>query len=182
MSRIGKQPITIPAGVKIQVAEQRVSLEGLNGTLTVRVPALLRVHLDDQALVVRRIHETRQAAALHGLTRTLIANAVHGVSTGFQRTLLIEGIGYRAQVKEHVLTLQVGKSHPVNFPIPDGITVETPKPTQLIIKGADKQAVGQVAADIRAVLPPEPYKGKGIRYRDEVIRRKAGKTAATGAK
>jgi large subunit ribosomal protein L6 len=181
MSRIGKQPIAVPATVKTHLDTNAVRVEGPKGTQTVAVPRLIQVALQGQELVLTRERESHEARALHGLTRSLIANAVHGCTEGFSKELVIEGVGYRAQAQGQELSLQVGFSHPVTLQIPEGVTVKTPKLTQLIVEGHDKQCVGQVAANIRRVCPPEPYKGKGIRYVDEVVRRKAGK-AAGGAK
>ena len=178
MSRIGKKPIAVPSGVKVAVDGQAVRVEGPKGTLSLSVPPAIEARLAEQQVVVQRRQETSEAHALHGLTRTLVANMIHGVTEGFRKELEIEGLGYKAQVQGKTLTLQLGYSHPILFPIPEGITVETPKPTQLVIKGIDKQLVGQVAADIRALAPPEPYKGKGVRYVGEIIRRKVGKAAA----
>ncbi len=178
MSRIGKQPIVVPAGVQVHIAEQQVQVTGPKGAQTVTVPRTIQVRLEHQQVLVRPTATTRQARALHGLTRTLVANAVHGVVEEFRKELDIVGLGYRAQVEGKTLTLQLGFSHPIRVPIPEGMTVKTPKPTQLVILGIDKQRVGQLAADLRALAPPEPYKGTGIRYVGESIRRKAGKAAA----
>ena len=180
MSRIGRAPVAIPAGVKIKQDGQDVHVEGPKGKLSITLVPSISVKVDGQALKVERSGDEASIRALHGLSRALIANMVHGVTTGFSKDLEITGVGYRAQLQGKQLSLSVGFSHPVLMEIPQGITVEVPKPTNVIIKGFDKQAVGQFAANIRHVAPPEPYKGKGIKYAGEVIRRKAGK-AATGA-
>ncbi|MEZ5171077.1 MAG: 50S ribosomal protein L6 [Acidimicrobiia bacterium] len=177
MSRVGQAPITVPDGVDVTIAGAHVTAKGSNGTLEHDVPRGITVTLDDGTITVERGSDERSQRALHGLTRSLIANMVEGVSTGFSRELQIQGVGYRAQSKGTSVELQVGYSHPVVFEAPEGITIEVPEPTQVIVKGADKQLVGQVAADIRKVRTPEPYKGKGIRYVDEHVRRKAGKAA-----
>ena len=178
MSRIGKKPVQIPAGVKITVTARIVRVEGPKGQLSLELPRSIDAAVAEQQLVVSRSDDGLKSHALHGLTRTLLGNLVLGVTQGFKKQLEIEGLGYRAQVQGKTLNLQCGFSHPVLFAIPDGITIETPKPTQVVVNGIDKQLVGQVAADIRSIAPPEPYKGKGIRYLGEVIRRKAGKAAA----
>ena len=178
MSRIGKKPIPIPEKVKVAVESRTVRVEGPKGKLSLELPAGIDAAVADQRVVISRTADGLRTHALHGLMRTLAANLVLGVTQGFRKDLEIEGLGYRAQVQGKILNLQCGFSHPIQFPIPEGITIEAPKPTQVIVHGIDKQLVGQVAADIRAVAPPEPYKGKGIRYVGEVIRRKAGKAAA----
>lgn len=180
MSRIGRAPIAVPSGVRITQEGSRVLVEGPKGKLSVAIPPAISVAIDAQRVQVSRDGDEKPLRALHGLTRALIANMVQGVTAGFSKELEIIGVGYRAQPQGKQLSLQVGFSHPVLLPLPEGITVEIPKPTVVVVKGADKQVVGQFAATIRRVAPPEPYKGKGIRYAGEVIRRKAGK-AATGA-
>ena len=180
MSRIGRAPVPVPAGVTITQEQGSLRVEGPKGTLAIGVPADLTVAVADQRIMVARTNETRQGRARHGLYRALIANMVQGVVSGFSKELEIVGVGYRAQVQGKQLTLHVGFSHPVVVAVPDGLTIETPKPTIVIVKGSDKHQVGQFAANIRRIAPPEPYKGKGIKYAGEVIRRKAGK-AATGA-
>ncbi len=180
MSRVGKEPVAIPDGVDVDVAGARVTVKGSLGTLTHEVPVPITVTLEDGELVVGRGDDERRSRALHGLTRSLLHNMVVGVSEGFSKQLQIVGVGYRAQAKGKSIELQVGFSHVVTVDAPDGVTIEVPQPNQIIVKGADKQQVGQVAADIRKIRPPEPYKGKGIRYADEHVRRKAGK-AAIGA-
>ena len=181
MSRIGRQPIPVPSGVKLRQDGQRLAIEGPKGGLAVTLPPALSLQVRDQKLQVERQGDSNTAKSLHGLYRALIANMVEGVANGFSKELEITGVGYRAQVQGKQVVLHVGLSHAPILPIPTGVTVEVPKPTTIIVRGADKQLVGQFAADIRRVAPPEPYKGKGIKYANEVIRRKAGK-AATGAK
>ena len=180
MSRIGRAPITIPATVKVKSEGQHLLVEGPKGTLSVSLPQPISIRQDGQQLNVERSGEEQSTRALHGLYRALIANMIHGTTTGFSKELEIVGVGYRAQMEGKQLSLQVGFSHPVRVPIPEGITVEVPKPTSVFVKGADKYLVGQFSANLRRIAPPEPYKGKGIKYAGEVIRRKAGK-AATGA-
>ena len=158
----------------------RVAVEGPKGKLSLALPEQITVSVTDQAVTVQRANDDQSVRALHGLTRALIANMVHGVVTGFSKELEISGVSYRAQLQGKQLSVQVGFSHPVLVPIPQGITVEVPKPTTVIVKGFDKQLVGQFAANLRRISPPEPYKGKGIKYAGEIIRRKAGK-AATGS-
>jgi len=171
MSRVGKEPITIPSGVEVVV-------KGPNGTLAHESPEAITVSRDGDTLVVTRPDDERENRALHGLTRSLVQNMVVGVSQGFSRELEIVGVGYRAQAQgPSKLELQVGFSHPVRFEAPEGVTFEVPQPTRIVVRGADKQLVGQVAADVRKSRPPEPYKGKGIRYVDEHVQRKAGKSA-----
>ena len=177
MSRIGRQPIELPAGVNVAISPGRVQVNGPLGELSQQVPARMQVEQRDGEIVVTRPTERGEDRALHGLTRTLIANMVEGVTKGFEKHLEIQGVGYRASLRGVDLELNVGYSHPVVKKAPAGITFEVPVPTQIVVKGTDKQAVGQVAADIRKVRPPEPYKGKGIRYRDEYVRRKVGKRA-----
>ncbi len=180
MSRIGRNPIAISTVVKVRTEGQSVFVEGPKGKLSITLPPSIAVQLTDQQLQVSRQGDESAMKALHGLYRALIANMVHGVVTGFSKELEIVGVGYRAALEGKQLSLQVGFSHPVRVPVPEGITVELPKPTIVIVKGADKHLVGQFSANLRRIAPPEPYKGKGIKYAGEVIRRKAGK-AATGA-
>jgi large subunit ribosomal protein L6 len=177
MSRIGKQPIEIPAGVSIALSPGRVMVNGPLGELTPQVPARMQVVQDDGTIVVKRPTERGDDRALHGLTRSLIANMVEGVTSGFQKRLEIQGVGYRAALRGTDLELNVGYSHSVVLKAPQGITFEVPTPTEVIVKGIDKQQVGQTAAEVRKVRPPEPYKGKGIRYEGEYVRRKVGKRA-----
>jgi large subunit ribosomal protein L6 len=177
MSRIGRTPIPLPEGVSVDISGQKVTVAGPKGELRHTVVEPIRVSESDGTLVVTRPTDRGPHRALHGLSRTLVANMVQGVSAGFERRLEIVGVGYRAQLRGASLELAVGFSHPVTIEPPEGIQFEVPAPTQLVVRGIDKQAVGQVAAQIRAVRPPEPYKGKGIRYVGEVVRRKVGKRA-----
>jgi large subunit ribosomal protein L6 len=177
MSRIGKQPIEVPSTVSVALSHGRVQVNGPLGELSQTVPARMKVEQGDGQIVVTRPTERGPDRALHGLTRSLIANMVEGVTKGFEKHLEIQGVGYRAALRGTDLELNVGYSHPVVMKPRAGITFEVPVPTQVIVKGTDKQQVGQTAAEVRAVRPPEPYKGKGIRYRDEVVRRKVGKRA-----
>jgi large subunit ribosomal protein L6 len=177
MSRIGRQPIELPAGVMVAISPGRVQVNGPLGELSQVVPQRMRVEKTDSEITVTRPTERGEDRALHGLTRSLIANMVEGVTKGFEKHLEIQGVGYRAQLKGRDLELAVGYSHPVTITPREGIEFEVPVPTQVIVKGIDKQKVGQTAAEVRKVRPPEPYKGKGIRYRDEQVRRKVGKRA-----
>ena len=177
MSRIGRKPIELPSGVLVAISPGRVQVNGPLGELTQTVPARMQVEKTDAEIVVTRPTERGEERALHGLTRSLIANMVEGVTKGFEKHLEIQGVGYRAQLKGDEIELAVGFSHPVTIKPRDGISFEVPVPTQIVVKGIDKQMVGQTAAEIRKVRPPEPYKGKGIRYRDEQVRRKVGKRA-----
>jgi large subunit ribosomal protein L6 len=177
MSRIGKSPIEIPPGVNVSVSPGRVMVNGPLGELSQQVPARMVVEQNDGELVVKRPTERGEDRALHGLTRTLVANMVDGVTKGFEKRLEIQGVGYRASLRGEALELAVGYSHPVVIEPRPGITFEVPAPTQIVVKGIDKQQVGQTAAEIRKVRPPEPYKGKGIRYAGEYVRRKVGKRA-----
>jgi large subunit ribosomal protein L6 len=177
MSRIGRTPITIPAGVEVTVVDGNVSVKGPKGTLTRTVAAPITVRQDGDTLVVERPNEERLTKSLHGLTRTLVANMVTGVTAGFSKELEIVGVGYRAEAQgAGAIRLALGFSHPVNVQAPDGIEFEVPQPTRVVVRGMDKEAVGQVAANIRSIRKPEPYKGKGVRYAGERIIRKAGKT------
>jgi large subunit ribosomal protein L6 len=177
MSRIGKQPIAIPDGVNVAVDPGRVTVNGPLGELTQNVPARMLIEKEDGQLLVKRPTERGDDRALHGLTRSLVANMVEGVTNGFEKRLEIQGVGYRASLRGTALELNVGYSHPVVIDAPAGITFEVPVQTEVIVKGIDKQQVGETAAEIRAVRKPEPYKGKGIRYRGEYVRRKVGKRA-----
>lgn len=176
MSRIGKLPIEIPKGVKIGLTDSVLSVQGPNGSLTRQIMSNVSLAITESRIEVARNDETTSARAAHGLTRTLINNMVVGVTKGFQTNLEINGVGYRAEVKGSELVLSLGYSHPVNFVIPAGISIEVDKMTKLTVKGFDKELVGQTAAKIRSFRSPEPYKGKGIKYADETILRKAGKT------
>lgn len=175
MSRIGKKPVAIPAGVEVQVANGRVTVKGPKGTLTSGYDKGIDIKVENNEVVVNRASDHRAHRALHGTTRSLIANMIEGVTKGFSKTLQIEGVGYRAQKKGKNVVLNVGYSHPVEITPLDGVELDVPSNTQIVVKGIDKQRVGQMAANIRAVREPEPYKGKGIRYSDEVVRRKEGK-------
>jgi large subunit ribosomal protein L6 len=177
MSRIGRKPIPIPDGVDVDIAPGRVSVKGPKGELAEAVSSDMGFELDDGVLTVSRPTDRGQHRALHGLTRSLVANMVEGVTDGFERRLEIQGVGYRARLEGRILELSVGYSHQVPIEAPDGIEFEVPQPTQVIVRGIDKQLVGETAARIRRVRPPEPYKGKGIRYAGEQIRRKVGKRA-----
>jgi len=177
MSRIGRQPIPVPAGVSIAIDPGRVMVNGPLGELTQQLPVRMTVERHDDELVVTRPTDRGEDRALHGLTRSLIANMVEGVTKGFEKKLEIQGVGYRATLKGTSLELNVGYSHPVVIDPPDGISFEVPVPTQISVKGVDKQQVGEIAAKIRKTRPPEPYKGKGIRYEGEYVRRKVGKRA-----
>ncbi len=176
MSRIGRKPIVIPSGVEVHLDGGHLTVKGPKGSLEFDVRPEMSVDVGDSEIVVNRSSEEKADRALHGLTRSLVANMVHGVTTGFERKLEIVGVGYRAEKPQGAeFRMALGFSHPVIYKIPAGITIEVPKPTSITVKGVDKQAVGQVAADIRRFRPPEPYKGKGVRYVGEHIHRKAGK-------
>ena len=177
MSRIGRQPIELPPGVNVSLLPGRVMVNGPVGELTQEVPARMKVEQSDGRILVTRPTERGDDRALHGLTRTLIANMVEGVTKGFEKRLELQGVGYRAAMQGADLRLDVGYSHPVVIKAPQGITLEVPIPTEVVVKGVDKQQVGQISAEIRKVRPPEPYKGKGIRYQGEYVRRKVGKRA-----
>jgi large subunit ribosomal protein L6 len=177
MSRIGRAPIPIPDGVTVDITGQKVVVTGPKGELRHTVVEPIRIAQEDDRLVVTRPTDRGPHRALHGLSRSLVANMVQGVSAGFERQLEIVGVGYRAQLKGQSLEMAVGFSHPVTITPPEGIAFEVPAPTQVVVRGIDKQAVGEIAAQIRAVRPPEPYKGKGIRYAGEAVRRKVGKRA-----
>jgi large subunit ribosomal protein L6 len=176
MSRIGKAPIAIPSGVDVTISGQHVTVKGPKGTLSRVIPGEIIVRKEDDTLLVERPNDERQNRSLHGLSRTLVSNMVIGVTDGFTKELEIVGVGYRAEAQGANLRLALGFSHPVNVPAPDGITFEIPVQTRVIVKGIDKELVGQVAANIRSIRKPEPYKGKGVRYAGERILRKAGKT------
>jgi large subunit ribosomal protein L6 len=177
MSRIGRAPITIPDGVTVDITGQTVTVKGPKGELAHTVVEPIRIAQEDGQLVVTRPTDRGPHRALHGLSRSLVANLVTGVSEGFERRLEIQGVGYRAQMKGQALELAVGYSHPVTIDPPDGIQFEVPAPTQVVVRGIDKQLVGEIAAQVRGVRPPEPYKGKGVRYAGEAVRRKVGKRA-----
>ena len=179
MSRIGRAPITIPAGVEVKVDEKNhITVKGPKGTLERDLVPSIKVEVDAGVIHVSRPNDNKENRSLHGLTRTLIDNMVVGVTKGFEKKLEINGVGYRASKEGKNLVLNIGYSHTVEVPEIDGITIEVPQPNQIVVSGCDKQKVGQFAAEIREKRPPEPYKGKGIKYADEVIRRKVGKTGA----
>lgn len=178
MSRIGRKPIPVPAGVTVTVDGSTVTVKGPKGELSRTFRPEMKVALNDGVVTVERPSDQKEHRALHGLTRALLANMVQGVTEGFRRGLDIVGVGYRAEKKGDALVLTVGYSHQVRYPQPEGITISTPSPTSILVEGIDKQMVGQVAAEIRAVRRPEPYKGKGIRYTGEQVRRKAGKAGS----
>ena len=177
MSRIGRQPIEVPAGVNVAISPGRVQVNGPLGELSQVVPQRMKIEQEDGTILVTRPTDRGEDRSLHGLTRTLVANMVEGVTKGFEKKLEIQGVGYRAQLKGTDLELAVGYSHPVTIKPRPGISFEVLVPTQVVVKGTDKQVVGQTAAEIRKVRPPEPYKGKGIRYEGEYVRRKVGKRA-----
>jgi large subunit ribosomal protein L6 len=176
MSRIGKSPIPVPSGVDISLAGQHITVRGPKGTLERDIPGVITVRQEGDELLVERPNDERQNRAMHGLVRSLVNNMVQGVTQGFTKELEIVGVGYRATAKgPGAMQLALGFSHPVNIEAPDGVTFEVPAPNRIVVSGIDKEAVGQVAADIRAWRKPEPYKGKGVRYAGEHVQRKAGK-------
>src|SRR3954463_16535004 len=177
MSRIGKKPIPVPSGVEVDVRPGTVTVKGPKGSLSERVSPDMRVSVEDGTLTVERPTDRGEHRALHGLTRSLVANMVTGVTNGFEKRLEIQGVGYRAALRGSDLEMQLGFSHPVSVKAPEGVTFEVPQPTQIVVRGISKQVVGEVAAQIRKWRPPEPYKGKGIRYADEHVVRKVGKRA-----
>lgn len=177
MSRIGKQPIPVPAGVEVAINDNKITVKGGNGELSYEFNPMMIVAFEGEEITVSRPDDSRQARSLHGLTRTLISNMVEGVSKGFEKKLELVGVGYRAALKGSTLEMQLGYSHPVTVEAPEGITFEVPDQTHITVKGADKQLVGETAAVVRKWRKPEPYKGKGIRYADEQVRRKLGKAA-----
>ncbi len=177
MSRIGRKPIVVPEAVSVEIAPGRVAIKGPKGELTQVLSPEMAIEQADGAITVKRPTDRGEHRALHGLTRSLIANMVSGVTEGFEKRLEIQGVGYRAQLKGKNLEMVLGYSHPVSIEVPEGIEFEVPQPTEIVVRGIDKQLVGQVAADIRKRRPPEPYKGKGIRYRGEHVLRKVGKRA-----
>jgi large subunit ribosomal protein L6 len=178
MSRIGKLKIPCPETVKVSQTDDRIVVKGPNGELSEKIHPFLSIRIESDGVRVEKDPEQRKADALSGLTRTLIANMVQGVTEGYKRELEIVGVGYRAELSGDALALQLGYSHRINFPLPKGITAEVPKPTQIVLKGIDKALLGQTAAKIRDLRKPEPYKGKGIKYVEEKIRRKVGKAGA----
>jgi large subunit ribosomal protein L6 len=177
MSRIGRKPIPVPSGVDVEIGRGTVTVKGPKGTLSERVNQDMTVALEDGQLVVSRPTDRGDHRALHGLTRSLVANMVTGVTDGFEKRLEIQGVGYRAALRGSDLEMQLGFSHPVSVKAPEGVTFEVPQPTQIVVRGISKQVVGETAAQIRKWRPPEPYKGKGIRYVDEYVQRKVGKRA-----
>jgi large subunit ribosomal protein L6 len=179
MSRVGRSPIEIPKGVTVTVDGRTVKVNGPKGELTTEITGDISVKLEGSVVSVERSSETKETRSLHGTMRALVANTVTGVSQGFSKNLDIIGVGYSAELKGKNLQLKLGYSHPCVFEPPKGIEIEVPEPTRIVVKGIDKELVGQAAADIRALKPPEPYKGKGIRYHDEYVRRKAGKLAVS---
>ncbi|MCB2262911.1 MAG: 50S ribosomal protein L6 [Candidatus Thiosymbion ectosymbiont of Robbea hypermnestra] len=175
MSRIAKAPVTVPKGVAVEISGQEVKVKGGKGNLSWRVHPKVRVAQDEGALKVNPVDETKEAWALAGTTRALVNNMVMGCGSGFERKLALVGVGYRAQAKGKTLNLSLGFSHPIDYPVPEGVEIVTPSPTEIVVSGADKQLVGQVASEIRGFRPPEPYKGKGVRYADEQVLRKEAK-------
>jgi len=177
MSRIGKLPVEIPSGVTCRMEGTVFTAKGPKGELSENIPSDIQVKIEDKTILVTRPSEQKRHRALHGLSRTLVANTVHGVSEGFTKKLEVRGVGYKAEIQGKKLVLTVGYSNPVEYPFPDGIEIKAETPTVVAVSGINKQKVGQVAAEIRGFRKPEPYKGKGVRYIDEVVRQKAGKTA-----
>jgi len=175
MSRVAKNPVKLPSGVEVKVDGAKLSVKGGKGNLEHEVHELVEVSVDDGVFTVKPREESQEAWALAGTTRALVNNMVTGVSEGFERKLVLNGVGYRAQAQGKTLNLTLGFSHPVAYQLPEGITIETPTQTEIVIRGIDKQLVGQVAANVRGFRPPEPYKGKGVRYADEQVRRKEAK-------
>ena len=181
MSRIGKKPVALPAGVKASVAAGAITIEGPKGKSSFAIPANFKVEVKDNAVTVTRPSDAKQDKATHGLIRSLINNMIIGVTEGYKKELEVTGVGFKAAVQGKVLNLQLSYSHPINYNIPEGVTIETPKPNMIIVKGTDKAKVGLSAAEIRDFYRPEPYKGKGIKYAGEYVRRKAGKAVAGAA-
>lgn len=175
MSRIGKNPVTVPDAVTLTQSGQTVTVKGAKGELTFTLPDAVTGKLDGAEFTVSPVEGNKQAKAMWGMARTMVANMIEGVTNGFKKELELKGVGYRAQMKGSTLSMQLGFSHDVEYPSPDGITINAPKPTQVIVEGIDKQQVGQVAAEIRSYRKPEPYKGKGVRYKGEYVRQKEGK-------
>jgi large subunit ribosomal protein L6 len=179
MSRIGKKPVAIPNGVKVEVKDGVILVEGPKGKLTRKLAGRITIEVKDNQVFVNRSGDAKQDKAMHGLFRSLLNNMIKGVTDGYVRELEIIGTGYKAAMQGNTLNMQLGYSHPVNFPAPEGINIECPKPTQVVVRGIDKEKVGEVATEIRMVCPPEPYKGKGIRFVGEYIKKKVGKAQAT---
>lgn len=178
MSRIGKKSIAVPKDVKVEVKDNQVFVEGPKGKLTKGLPGRIRLEIKENQIFLNRISDTKLDKSLHGLCRVLIFNMIKGVTEGFTKELEIIGVGFKAQAQGSNLNIQLGFSHPVNFPIPQDIKIETPKATQIVVRGLDKEMVGRMASEIRAIYPPEPYKGKGIRYAGEYVKKKIGKAQA----
>jgi large subunit ribosomal protein L6 len=175
MSRVGKLPVPIPENVTVSIKDRTITVEGPRGTMSQDFSPLVEVTSDDGAVVVNRVNDSKRARAFHGLYRNLIRNMVTGVTTGFSRTLLITGVGYRAEVKDNTLVLNLGYSTPIEYPIPEGLTITTDGPNKFTVSGNSKQEVGKAASELRSLRPPEPYKGKGVKYEEERIVRKVGK-------
>ena len=182
MSRIGKKPIAIPKDVKIEINGRQVFVQGPKGKLSRILSDRISLEIKENQIFVKRNADTKLDKSLHGLSRALMLNMVKGVTEGYVKELEIIGVGFKAQVQGNSLTMQLGFSHPVNFQIPEGIKIETPKATQIVVRGIDKEAVGEIASEIRKVYPPEPYKGKGVRYVGEYVKKKVGKAQATSTK
>ncbi len=182
MSRIGKKPVVIPKEVKVDIKDRVISIEGPKGKLEQKLSDRITAELKDGQVIFKRAADTKLDKMQHGLYRSLLANMVKGVTEGYVKELEIIGVGFKAGVQGNVLTMSLGFSHPVVFNIPEGIKIETPKQTQIVVRGIDKQKVGEIATEIRAVYPPEPYKGKGVRFAGEYVKKKVGKTAQSGAK
>ncbi len=180
MSRVGLKPIDLPDGVSVDVADRTLRISGPKGDLETPVPPGISVVEEDSSVRFERANDNKQTRAYHGLARALAANAVHGVHAGFERQLLIEGIGYRAKMEGTSLVLTLGFSHPVDFPVPEGIEISVEDQNKITIKGIDKQRVGEISAQIRRLRPPDPYKGKGVRYADEIVKKKVGKAGVGG--
>lgn len=179
MSRIGKKPIVISKDVKVEFKDGAIVVEGPKGKLSQSLSARITVEIKDNQLFIKRLSDSKLDKSLHGLSRALISNMIKGVTEGYSKELEIIGVGFKAALKGNNLSLQLGFSHPVNFPIPEGIKIETPKPTQVVVRGIDKEMVGRISTEIRAIFPPEPYKGKGIRFVGEYVKKKIGKAQAT---
>ena len=181
MSRIGEKVIVVPKEVKIEVKDNAIFVEGPKGKLSRVLSPRITLEIKDGQILVKRVSDTKMDKSLHGLFRALIVNMIKGVTEGYEKKLEIIGVGFKAAVQGSNLNMSLGFSHPVNFPIPQGIKIETPKPTQLVINGIDKELLGKVSTEIRAIYPPEPYKGKGIRFLGEYVKKKVGKAQATGS-
>jgi large subunit ribosomal protein L6 len=179
MSRIGKKPVVIPQGVKVEFKDRAIYVEGPKGKLVKNISDRIDIGIKDNLVSVTRVADTKLDKSLHGLYRALIANMIKGVTDGYTKELEIIGVGFKATVSGNNLVLNLGFSHPVNFPVPEGIKIETPKATQIVIRGIDKEKIGQLATEIRAIYPPEPYKGKGVRFAGEYVKKKIGKAQAT---